>query len=118
MKHLLTSTIIAVLIASLVAFSFAVSYQSKVIYDQQLRMAQLVEEISLITAQNSNWVTTTGNLLEKQSDLIDRQNELLESAVWKIRERDIKIAELKKIIEMQADGSFRLFIEPIEEETQ
>ncbi len=68
----LTSTIIAVLIASLVAFSFAVSYQSKVVYDQQYRLGEL----------------------------------------------ELEIEKWKAIVEAQADGSFRLFIEPIEKETQ
>ena len=63
MKHL----IIAVLIASLVAFSFAVSYQSKVIYDQQYRLGEL----------------------------------------------ELEIEKWKAVVEAQADGSFRLFIEPV-----
>ena len=45
MKHLLTSTIIAVLIASLVIFSFAVSWQSKVILNQQIRIGELEIEL-------------------------------------------------------------------------
>ena len=44
MKHLLTSTIIAVLITSLVAFS-AISYQSMIISDQKLTIWELKQEI-------------------------------------------------------------------------
>lgn len=64
---LLASTIIAVLIASLVAFSAVNSWQSKVIYDQQYRLSEL----------------------------------------------ELEIERWKAIVEAQANGSFRLFIEPI-----
>ena len=51
MKHLL----IAVLIASLVIFSFAVSWQSKVILDQQIRISDLEIELE---SRPSEWSLT------------------------------------------------------------
>jgi hypothetical protein len=111
---MIKTAIIAALAIGLIATIIAGNYQRNilvdVVADRELYKAMYKQEYNVSRRLNS--------LVLSQLDTLQRQNELLDWGVREIEKRDAKIAELKEIIRMQADGSFRLFIEPIKEETQ